>query len=56
MSKFNSKLVGPSHHGMVCPTVVDGGDGLHIWKVAANILYKRSLTADKRWYSSVGFG
>jgi hypothetical protein len=23
------------HHGMACPQVVDGGDGLQIWRVAA---------------------
>ena len=25
-----------------------------IWRVAPNILNKQSLTADKRWYSSLG--
>jgi len=28
--------VGPCHHGMMCPWVVDGGDSLQIWRVAAN--------------------
>jgi hypothetical protein len=27
--------------------VADGGEGLQIWRVAANILNKQSLTADK---------
>jgi hypothetical protein len=27
--------------------VADGGDGLHIWRVAANILNKQSRTDDK---------
>jgi hypothetical protein len=28
-------------HGMVRPQVADGGDGLQIWRVAANILNKQ---------------
>jgi hypothetical protein len=44
------------HHGMARPQVVDGGDGLQIWRVAANILNKQSLTADKVWSSSLGLG
>jgi hypothetical protein len=28
----------PCHHGMARPQVADGGDGLQIWRVAANIL------------------
>jgi hypothetical protein len=31
-------------------------NGLQIWRVAANILYKQSRTADKGWYSSLGVG
>jgi hypothetical protein len=27
-----------------------------IWRVAANVLSKQSRTADKGWYSSLGFG
>jgi hypothetical protein len=34
----------------------DRGDGLQIWRVAANILNKESRTADKCWSSSLGFG
>jgi hypothetical protein len=38
---------------MVHPEVEDGGDALHIWRVAANILNKQSQTAKKglssRW-------
>jgi hypothetical protein len=30
--------MGPCHHGMARPQVADGGDGLQIWRVAANIL------------------
>jgi hypothetical protein len=41
---------------MARPQVADGGDGLQIWRVAANILNKQSRTADKGWSSSLGFG
>jgi hypothetical protein len=34
--------------------VADRGDGLQIWSVAANILNKQSLTADRGWPSSLG--
>jgi hypothetical protein len=44
------------HHGMARPRVADRGDGLHIWRVAANILNKQSRTADSGWSSSLGFG
>jgi hypothetical protein len=37
---------GPCHHGMAGLQVEDGGDGLQIWKVAANVLNKQSGTAD----------
>jgi hypothetical protein len=39
---------------MARPQVVDGGDGLQIWRVAASILNKRSRTADNEWSSSLG--
>jgi hypothetical protein len=29
---------------------------LQIWKIATNILNKQSRTADKGWFSSLGFG
>jgi len=32
---------------MICPQAVDGGDGLQIWRAAANILNKQFQTADK---------
>jgi hypothetical protein len=38
------------------PQVADGGDGLQIWRVAANILNKQSRTADRGWSSSLGVG
>jgi hypothetical protein len=31
----------PYHHYMARPQVVDGGDGIQIWRVAANILNKQ---------------
>jgi hypothetical protein len=46
----------PCHHGMARPLIAVGGDGLQIWKVAANILNKQSRRADKRWSSSLGVG
>jgi hypothetical protein len=44
----------PCHHDMAKPQVADGGDGLQIWRIAANILNKQSRTADKGWPSSLG--
>jgi len=39
-------------HGAARP-VVGNGDGLHVWRVAVNILNKQSLTADKGWTVSL---
>jgi hypothetical protein len=39
---------------MARPQVADGGDGLQIWRVAANILNKQSQEIDKGWSSSLG--
>jgi hypothetical protein len=36
--------------------VSDGGDGLQIWRVAANKLSKQSREADKGWSSRLGMG
>jgi hypothetical protein len=36
--------------------VADRGDGLQIWRVAANILNKQQRTADRGWPSSLGLG
>jgi hypothetical protein len=36
--------------------VADRGDGLQIWRVAANILNKQSRTVDRGWHSSLGVG
>jgi hypothetical protein len=48
--------VGPCHHGMARPQVADGGEGLQIWRGAANILNKQTWTADKGWSSDLGVG
>jgi hypothetical protein len=34
--------VGSCHRGMARLLVADGGDGLQIWRVAANVLNKQS--------------
>jgi hypothetical protein len=44
------------HHGMARPQVADGGDGLQIWRVAANLLNKQSRAADKGCSSILGVG
>jgi hypothetical protein len=44
----------PRHHGMARPQVPDGGDGLQIRKVPANILNKQ--TADMGWSFSLWGG
>jgi hypothetical protein len=41
---------------MARPRVADGGDGLQIQNVAANILNKQSRTADKGWSSNLVVG
>jgi hypothetical protein len=44
------------HHGMARFRVADRGDGLQIWRVAANIFNNQTRTADCGWYSSRGVG
>jgi hypothetical protein len=44
----------PYYHGMACRQVADGGEGLQIGRVAANIFNKQSRTADEEWSSSLG--
>jgi hypothetical protein len=46
----------PRHHSVAHRQAGDGGDGLHIWSLAANILNKQSRTADSGWSSSLGLG
>jgi hypothetical protein len=45
-----------THMASLSPRVADRGDGLQIWRVAANILNKQSRTADSGWSSSLGVG
>jgi hypothetical protein len=42
-----SESLSPFHHGMARPQVTNGGDGLQIWKAAANTLNKQQQTADE---------
>jgi hypothetical protein len=41
---------------MANPLDADGGDGLQIWRVDADILNKLSRAADKEWSSQHGVG
>jgi hypothetical protein len=41
---------------MARPQVAGGGEGVKIWRAAANMLNKQSLTADKGWSSSLWVG
>jgi hypothetical protein len=43
-----------TYQDMAPSRVLDFGDGLHIWRVAANILNRQSRTTDKWWSSSFG--
>jgi hypothetical protein len=52
----NLSILCDCHRGMGRPRVADGGDGLQIWRVAANILKKLKRTADKGWFSCLGVG
>jgi hypothetical protein len=38
------------------PQVVDGGDGLQMWRVAGNRLNKQQQAADKGFFFSLGMG
>jgi len=48
---LSSGLLSPWHG-----TFFGGGDGLQIWRVAANILNKQLQTTDKGWSSSLEIG
>jgi hypothetical protein len=45
-----------NHNGVGRVQVTDGGDGLQIRRVAANILNKQPRAADGGWSSSLGTG
>jgi hypothetical protein len=49
----NIVLYNSCHHGMARPQVADGGDGLQLWRVAANILNKQSRITNKGWSCSL---
>jgi hypothetical protein len=46
----------PCYHGIARLQVADGGEGFQIWRVAANILNKQSLKADREKSFSLGVG
>jgi hypothetical protein len=46
----------PCHHCMARPQISYGGEGLQIWRAAANILNKQSRTADERLSCSLRLG
>jgi len=52
---LNQTVVGPCHHSMARPQVVDRGRP-PIRRVAANKLNKRLQRADEGWSSSLGVG
>jgi hypothetical protein len=43
-------------NGMARPRVVDKEGGLHIWRVAKNVLIKQSQATDKGWSYNFGTG
>ena len=43
-------------YGLARPQVGDGGEGLQVWRLAANILNNQSRTADKRRSFRLEFG
>jgi hypothetical protein len=53
---FSSCFVDTYHHCMALSRAADGGDGLLLWRVAANILNKQSRTAENWWSSSFRVG
>jgi hypothetical protein len=44
------------YHGMMCPKVVDGWDGLQMWRVAANVTYWISSCREPIWGSPLPRG
>jgi hypothetical protein len=44
----------PCHHGIARPQLADGEDGLQIWSLTANLLYKQSRKTDKGLSSNGG--
>jgi len=56
VSKPRPYYMGPCHHSLPCPQVMDGGYGHQIWRVNANVLNKQLWTANKGWSSSLRVG
>jgi hypothetical protein len=50
--KFNGPIFVIHPNGLAHPQVADQGDGLQIWRVAANLLNNQSRTMNKGWNSS----
>jgi hypothetical protein len=46
----------PLSPGVARRQIANGGDGLQIWRVAANILNNQSRISYKGWSSSLGVG
>jgi hypothetical protein len=44
------------YHSMARAQVMDGGDGLQIWRVAGITTIKQSRTAKRGWSSIIDFG
>jgi hypothetical protein len=51
---FTAMLFGSRHHCKACHRVEDRGDGLQVWRVAANAMNELSRTADKGWSPACG--
>jgi hypothetical protein len=46
----------PCQNGMARPQVADRGDGLQLWRVAANTFNKQPWTANKGWTTRLRVG
>jgi len=46
----------PCHQHMAYPQLAGAGDGLHLCRVAANILNKQSRAENKGWSSNLDVG
>jgi hypothetical protein len=44
----------PCHYSMARTRVADRGNGLQLWRVAANTLNKQPWETEKGWYSGLG--
>jgi hypothetical protein len=53
---LHSCYLDPRHNGNARPRVTDGGGGVQVWRVAANILNDQSRAPDKEWSFGLGIG